>query len=89
MLVVCIAKICILLGFLIFAYLGSWKLTLVILCLVPFMKLFCLCLSRNNYKGSMLTRDLYESAGAIAEEILYNIKIIVSFTNFDYKLKRF
>ena len=84
-----IVKICILVGSLIFAFIGSWKLTLVILCLVPFMILFCLCLSRNNYKGSMLTRDVYETAGAIAEEILYNIKIIVSFANFDFELKRF
>ena len=84
-----IVKICILLGSLIFAFLGSWKLTLVILCLVPFMIIFCLCLSKHNYKGSMLTRDVYESAGGIAEEILYNIRIIVSFANFDYELKRF
>jgi hypothetical protein len=37
----------------------------------------------------MLARDVYESAGGIAEEILYNIRIIVSFANFDYELKRF
>ena len=85
----CIVKICILLGSLIFAFLGSWKLTLVILCLVPFMTIFCICLSRSNYKGSMLTRDVYQAAGTIAEEILYNIKIIISFANFDYELKRF
>ena len=85
----CIVKICILLGSLVFAFLGSWKLTLVILCLVPFMIIFCICLSRSNYKGSMLTRDVYQEAGTIAEEILYNIKIIISFANFDYELKRF
>ena len=82
-------KICIFIGSLIFAFIGSWKLTLVILCLVPFMILFCICLSKVAYKGSMLTRDVYESAGGIAEEILYNIRIIVSFANFDYELKRF
>ena len=84
-----IIKICIILGSLIFAFIGSWKLTLVILCLVPLMVLFCICLSKSVYKGSMLTRDVYETAGGIAEEILYNIRIIVSFANFDYELKRF
>ena len=88
-LVDCIVKTCILLGSLIFAFIGSWKLTLVILCLVPFMVLFCIFLSKSNYKGSMLARDVYESAGGIAEEILYNIRVIVSFANFDYELKRF
>ena len=42
-----------------------------------------------NTKGGDLTRAVYEQAGAIAEEILYNIKIINSFANFDYELKRF
>ena len=85
----CVVNICLLIGCLIFSFIGSWKLTLVILCLVPFMIIFSIFLSRITYKGSMLTRDVYESAGTIAEEILYNIKIIVSFANFDYELKRF
>ena len=88
-LVDCVVKICIIIGSLVFAFIGSWKLTLVILCLLPFMLLFLVCLSKNNYKGTMLARDVYESAGGIAEEILYNIRIIVSFANFDYELKRF
>ena len=41
------------------------------------------------YRASVLVMDVYQTAGGIAEEILYNIKIIVSFANFDYELKRF
>ena len=40
-------------------------------------------------KSGVLVREVYESAGGIAEEILYNIKIIISFANFDYELKRY
>ena len=84
-----VIKICIAIGSLIFAFLGSWKLTLVILCLVPFMIISGVCASRMTMISGVLVREVYESAGGIAEEILYNIKIIISFANFDYELKRY
>ena len=34
-------------------------------------------------------RQTWEAAGGIAEEILYNIKNVLSFSNFDYELKRY
>ena len=84
-----LVSICIAIGSLIFAFLGSWKLTLVILCLEPFMIFTGICLAIQNTKGNDLSREVYEYAGSIAEEILYNIKIISSFANFDFELKRF
>ena len=88
-LVDCIIKICSLIGALIFAFIGSWKLTLIILCLVPFMLISGILKILTAYKAGVLVMDVYQTAGSIAEEILYNIKIIVSFANFDYELKRF
>ena len=88
-LVDCIIKICSLIGALIFAFIGSWKLTLIILCLVPFMLISGILKILTAYKAGVLVMDVYQTAGGIAEEILYNIKTIVSFANFDFELKRF
>ena len=84
-----VVKFCICIGCLIFSFFGSWKLTLVVLCLEPFMILDGIINVKLYTKGGDLFRGVYEQAGAIAEEILYNIKIINSFANFDYELKRF
>ena len=73
----------------IFAFFGSWKLTLVILCLFPFSFLAGFILNRINVKGVVLVTQTWEGAGGIGEEIFYNIKTIISFSNFDYELKRF
>ena len=35
------------------------------------------------------SRMTYEIAGGVAEELLYNIKTVTSFVNFDYEIKRF
>ena len=40
-------------------------------------------------KGIILSRKTWETAGGIAEEMLYNIKTVASFANFEYELKRF
>ena len=75
-------------GFII-GFISSWKLTLVLLCCAPFIvgsffiMVFCM-------EGIMvLSRKTYEKAGGIAKELLYNIKTVTSFVNFDYELKRF
>ena len=84
-----VVKFFVSIGSLIFSFFGSWKLTLVVLCLEPFMILDGIINVKLYTKGGDLYRGVYEQAGAIAEEILYNIKIINSFANFDYELKRF
>ena len=73
----------------IFAFIASWKLTLVMLCVAPFIVLFSLFLMFSLRKGIVLARKTWETAGGIAEEMLYNIKTVASFANFDYELKKF
>ena len=73
----------------IFAFIASWKLTLVMLCVAPFIIFFSLFLMFALRKGIVLSRKTWETAGGIAEEMLYNIKTVASFANFDYELRRF
>ena len=73
----------------IFAFIASWKLTLVMLCVLPIILFFSLFLMFALRKGIVLARKTWETAGGIAEEMLYNIKTVASFANFEYELKRF
>ena len=73
----------------IFAFLGSWKLSLVLLCFVPLLLLLTIFLTKVNSRGNKLIKETWEKAGSIGEEIFYNIKTVASFSNFDYELKRF
>ena len=73
----------------VFAFISSWKLTLVMLCVGPIIVFFTMCLMITLRKGIILARKTWETAGGIAEEMLYNIKTVASFANFDYELKRF
>ena len=73
----------------IFAFFGSWKLSLVILCFLPVVLIFAAIFHKLNIKGNSLVRQTWEIAGGIGEEIFYNIKTVVSFSNFEYELKRF
>ena len=73
----------------IFGFISSWKLSLVLLCCFPFIILGFLIILLCMNKEIILSRKTYEKAGGIAEEILYNIKTVSSFVNFDYELNRF
>ena len=73
----------------IFAFISSWKLTLVMLCVAPIILFFSMFLMRAMRKGIVLARKTWETAGGIAEEMLYNIKTVASFANFEYELQRF
>ena len=74
---------------LIFGFFGSWKLALVLLCITPIIIIVGIYLNHLNVKGNTLMRQMWEAAGGIAEEILYNIKNVESFSNFDYELRRY
>ena len=74
---------------LIFGFFGPWKLALVLLCFFPVVLLISIIMKNINVKGNSLARKIWEEAGGIAEEILFNIKTIASFANFDYELIRF
>ncbi len=74
---------------LIVAFTTSWKLTLIMLCVSPAI-LACICFLVTALKKTIvLARKTYEIAGGIAEEMLYNIKTVASFANFEFEKKRF
>ena len=73
----------------VFGFFGSWKLSLVLLCMTPIIIVIGIYLNYLNVKGNTLMRQTWEAAGGIAEEILYNIKNVLSFSNFDYELRRY
>ena len=74
---------------LIIAFFKSWLLTLVMLAISPTIfacVILLVCLVRRPMIGS---RKTYERAGGAAEEMLYNIKTITSFSNFEFEIDRF
>ena len=74
---------------LVIALTTSWELTLIMICVAPLILLAVLILVTALKKGIILSRKTYEKAGGIAEEVLYNIKTVASFANFDFETKRF
>ena len=73
----------------IFSFLGSWKLSLVVLCLTPVAIVLGIIYNKINLRGNTLVRKTWELAGGIGEEIFYNIRTVASFANFEYELQRF
>ena len=74
---------------LIIAFYKSWLLTLVMLAISPTIfvcVLFLVCSLRKPIIGA---RKTYEKAGGAAEEMLYNIKTVASFSNFEFEIHRF
>ena len=67
----------------------SWKLTLVMLCIAPLLLLCIIYMITSMKTVIVLSRKTYERAGGIAEEMLYNIKTVASFVNFDFEKERF
>lgn len=59
------------------------------LCLTPIALLTLFLLYKTLRKGIIIGRKTWEGAGGFAEEIIYNIKTVASFANFDYEFKRF
>ena len=75
-------------GFII-AFIASWKLSLILLTCFPFIIVGALIMTFTLGKIIVNSRMTYEIAGGVAEELLYNIKTVTSFVNFDYEIKRF
>ena len=74
---------------LIIAFITSWKLTLVMLCVSPCIVGAVMYLVTALRTSIVLGRKTYEKAGGVAEEMLYNIKTVASFGNFDFENQRF
>ena len=74
---------------LIIAFYKSWLLTLVMLSVSPLIFISVLFLVFSLKKPMIGSRKTYEKAGGMAEEILYNIKTVASFSNYEFEIKRF
>ena len=71
------------------AFYKSWKLTLVMLAISPTIFVCVLLLVFLIKKPVIGSRKTYEKAGGAAEEMLYNVKTIASFSNFEFEIDRF
>ncbi|MCQ2817147.1 MAG: ATP-binding cassette domain-containing protein [archaeon] len=74
---------------LIISFITSWEITLILLTLSPALAVCFYCILVSIKRAIVLSRKAYEKAGGIAEEVLYNIKTVVSFSNFEFEEKRF
>ena len=72
----------------IIGYITSWKLSLVITCMLPLLGLGGFFMANAMKQGTAEMRT-YEKAGGMAEEVLYQIKTVASFANFDEEKKRY
>ena len=70
-------------------FIVSWKLSLILVTTVPFIILSSYMMIISLMTSQSKTRKYFEEAGGIAEEILYNIKTVASFSNYDYERERF
>ena len=73
----------------IFAFIISWKIALIMMTVFPFILLFIFILVKALRTGIIMGRKTWEKAGGLAEEMLYNIKTVASFANFEYEIRRF
>ena len=85
----CLTLVFMLICGLIIAFYKSWLLTLVMLAVSPFIFLCVLYLVKSLRKVIIGGRKTFEKAGGVAEEVLYNIKTVASFSNFDFEMQRF
>ena len=75
-------------GFIV-AFIASWKLSLILLTCFPFIVASILLTILNLKKIIPHSRKTYAFANVIVEELLYNIKTVASFVNFEYEMNRF
>ena len=71
------------------SFIVNWKLSLIVLTVAPVTIFSIFYFTSSLKKSSQITKDAYEKAGGIAEEILYNIQTILSFGNFEFEKNRF
>ena len=73
----------------IFGFLSSWKLTLTMCSVLPVSVIAAGIFLGSMTKGVILSKKIWGEAGGIIEELLYNIKTVASFANFDFEIKKF
>ncbi len=72
----------------IIGFITSWKLSLVVTAMLPFLGIGGFFMANAMKQGTEEMRT-YEKAGGMAEEILYNIKTVASFANFSEEKNRY
>jgi len=70
-------------------FITSWKLSLVICASFPIIVISVVISDYFSKKLVLKSKELNETAGGIAEELLYNIKTVTSFCNFEWELNRY
>jgi ATP-binding cassette subfamily B (MDR/TAP) protein 1 len=70
-------------------YITSWQLSLVLTAMLPLLLIGGWCMAKAMQQGSSMNREAYEKSGGIAEEVLYQIKTVASFVNFDYEIDKY
>ena len=70
-------------------FITSWKLTLIICTSFPIIILAVVISDYFSKKLVLKSKDLDDVAGGVAEELLYNIKTVTSFCNFEFELNRY
>ena len=70
-------------------FITSWKLTLIICASFPIIIVSVVISDYFSKKLVFKSKDLNEKAGGVAEELLYNIKTVTSFCNFEWELNRY
>ena len=73
----------------ILAFILSWQVTLVMLCISPLIIVDILLMANILSTGIIMGRKTWEKAGGLAEEVLYNIKTVASFANFEFEIGRY
>ena len=79
---------CVIFG-IVFALTICWKLALVLICVFPFLIFIQIYLVSITSKKTENLKKLNEKNSGYLEEILYNIKTVASFCNFDYEKKKY
>lgn len=67
----------------------NWKLSLILCSIIPFMIISTYWMTAALTNSQIHLRKNFEEAGGIAEEVLYNIKTVASFSNYEYEKSRF
>ena len=75
-------------GFLV-GFMISWKLTLILCSVFPIIICSVIISDYCAEKYLIKSKKLLEKAGGVSEEILYNIKTISSFCNFNFEIERY
>ena len=70
-------------------YSTSWKLSLVLTAMLPLLGIGGFLVTYLMQSSTKESREAYEKAGGIAEEVLYSIKTVASFSNFKYEVDRY